>query len=61
MKIHMTEKVYTIEELCDWFDTVPGTVEVPVEDARNLGKLIRTLYEDNRLIYNSEDDFKRND
>ena len=50
-----------VEAITKWLGSVPGNVELNKDEARTLSQLIKQLYEDNRLIYNSEGDFARDD
>jgi len=49
----------TIEEVCDWLDNMKKNDAISLDEAHDLGKLIRILFEDNKMIYGSEGEYVR--
>jgi len=59
MKYNIGKRQFTIEETINWLETMSKNDAVSLEDVKDLAKIIKKLYEDNKMIYESESEYKR--
>jgi len=61
MTYKINKRNLTIEETIEWLGGMGKSDVISLEDAHELSKMIKKLYEDNRMIYEGESEYSRDD